>query len=78
MTNHLIFGNILNMGNKKKLNQNVTCNFTSYIYPTLKGRKGIARVEYFKNGENKLKGFWIDTKEPFDLPSVFFDKVETD
>jgi hypothetical protein len=54
------------------------------VWPTIdnsfwglkKDRKAEVTKEYFRNGETHYKGVWLDTKEIFDLPSVFFTDAE--
>ena len=41
-----------------------------------KDRKAEVTKEYFRNGESHYKGVWLDSKETFDLPSVFFIDAE--
>lgn len=54
-------------------NTKVTCKDTSEFWGTIEGRVGIVTKDYFYNGETHFKGIWEDTKEKFDLPTVFFN-----
>ena len=53
--------------------EKVICKDTCEFCGLTSGRAAVVKKSYFYNGETHFRGFWEDTGEKIDLPTVFFD-----